>query len=209
MNHHPIFGFQTLAKALSFALAVQLTGIPALGQTIPTALNIVVVEGEGDTGPVRQRPNHVPVIRVVDENEKPVSGAAVVFTLPTEGSTGVFPNGAKTLMVLTDASGEATAQGLRFNQLPGKVPVNINVSYKGLTAHTNVTQTSVAPAGYKPGGTGHTGRLVTILVIVAAGGAGGAVYATRKSSNPTTAVTPAGPQPIGITAGTATLAPPH
>ena len=134
----------------------------------------------------------------------------MVFTLPTEGPTGAFPNGAKTLMVQTNAQGTATAEGLRFNQLPGKVPVNVNVSFKGLTAHSSITQTSVAPAGYKPSGGGHTGRTVAILLLLAAGGAGGAVYATHKSSNPAaTVTTPPGPQPIGITPGTPTLSPPN
>jgi hypothetical protein len=207
MNHHPIYGFQAPAKALSLALALQLAGIPVQGQTVPNALNIVVVEGEGGSGRVSRQPSQPPVIRVVDEKQSPVSGATAIFTLPTEGATGTFPNGAKTLMVLTDSQGTATAEGLRFNQIPGRVPVNVNVSYKGLTARTSITQTSEAPAGYKPGG-GHTGRVVAILLLVAAGGAGGAVYALHKSSN-SAATGPLGPQPIGITPGTPTLSPPN
>ena len=169
----------------------------------------VAVEGEGATGPVRERPSHVPVIRVADEKEKPVSGLAVVFTLPTEGATGAFPNGAKTLMVMTDAEGTATAQGFRFNQIPGKVQMNVNVSYKGLTARAYITQTSVAPAGYKPSKGGHTGLLIAILAVAAAGGAGGAYFATHKSGTTTPSTTITGPLPISLTPGTGTLAPPH
>lgn len=189
-------------------LVLQLIGMPVKGQALPTALNIVVVEGEGATGPVRQHAPHIPVVRVLDEKQSPVSGASVVFTLPTEGATGVFGNGSKTLMVTTDQQGTASAQGLRFTEIPGKVPVNVNVSYKGLTARTIITEMSEAPAGYQPGKGGHKGLIVALLVVLAAGGGAGAYLALRKNGTmaPTT---PAGPQPIGITPGTGTLAPPH
>jgi len=210
MNHFPIFGLESLAKTLAFALALQLAGAPALAQTLPTAINIVVVQGEGATGPVRQQPKTLPAVRIVDEKQAPVSGAAVVFTLPTEGATGEFSNGSKTLMMVTDAQGIASAKGLRFNQIPGKVPINVSASYKGLTARADIMQVSEAPAGYKPSSSGgHTGRIVAILAVLAAGGAGAAIYATHKNgSTPTTPTVPT-VQPIGITPGTGTLAPPH
>jgi hypothetical protein len=69
---------------------------------------------------------------------------------------------------------------------------------------------SVAPEGYKPGGNSHTGRLITILAVVAAGGAAGAFAAMRgNGSKAATSTIPTGPQPIGITPGTPSLAPPH
>lgn len=208
MNHRLTIGLQWPAKALAFALALQFACVPVPGQTLPIALKIVAVGGEGATGPVRQAPSQVPTIRVTDENEKPVAGAAVVFTLPTEGATGEFPGGSKTLMMVTDAEGTASAKGLRFNQLPGKVPVNINVSYKGLTTRAIITQVSVAPAGYKPGGNSHAGKWIAIVAVVAAGGAAGAFLGLRGNGT-SNATIPAGPAPIGITAGTTTLAPPH
>jgi hypothetical protein len=133
----------------------------------------------------------------------------VVFTLPTEGATGEFGNGSKTLTVLTDSEGVAVAQGLRFNQIPGKVPVHVNVSYKGLTARTNITQIVVAPPGYKPGGGGGSGKVIAIVAALAAAGAGGAFYALRSSGKTTSTTAPTAPAAIGITPGTGTLAPPH
>ena len=191
-------------------LVLQLAGAPIDAQTIPTALHLVTVRGEGAAGRVRQRAGEEPTVRVVDENEKPVSGAAVAFTLPTEGATGSFGNGSKTLTLITDSSGVASAQGLRFNQIPGKVPVHVNASYKGLTARTTILQISEAPAGYRPSAGGGHGKLIAILGIIGAAGAGGAYYAIsqNKSSSPT-AITPTGPSAIGITPGTGTIAPPR
>jgi hypothetical protein len=203
------FSYATPLRTLAIVLVMQLAGIPAPGQAMPAALKIVALEGDGATGPVRSRPSHVPVVRVVDEIDRPVAGAAVMFTLPTDGATGVFPKGEKMLMVMTDDKGIASAQGLRFNQVPGKVPINVNASYKGLTARTSLTLESVAPAGYKPGrGGGHHGTLIAIAAAAAAGAVGGVYYAT-KGGGATPAPTPAAPQPIGLTPGTATLGPPH
>lgn len=221
MTFQWIFRSKAAAQAVAILLALQLTGshaagqsIPTAGPRIPTALNIIVVQGEGAAGQVMQRAAQDPSIRVVDEREEPVTGAAVVFILPTEGATGTFGNGAKTLTVLTDAQGVATAQGLRFNQIPGKVPIHVNASYKGLTARASITEVSGAPAGYEPPvakrGGGH-GKLFIILAIVAAGGAGGAVAAMHGSgsSSSPASTPPVGPAAIGLTAGVGSLAPPH
>jgi hypothetical protein len=209
MKDPVIFGYRCLAQALVFTLALQAVGWSADTQTLPTALSIVDVQGEGATGRIRQRTSVSPAIRVVDENRNPIRGAAVVFTLPTEGATGVFGNGEKTLTVVTDERGSAAAPALRFNDVPGNVQVHINVSYKGLTARSSITQKSEAPAGYKPDAHhGGSGKLIAVLLLVAAGGAGGAVFATRKGGSSSTS-TPAGPPAIGITPGTGTIAPPR
>jgi len=209
MTNHWIFLSKAVSQALAVALAIQLGGLPAAAQSLPAMIRIVVVQGDGASGRVSQRAARDPAVRIVDEKEAPVVGAAVEFTLPTEGATGVFGNGAKTLTILSDARGDAVALGLRFNQVPGKVPVHVNASYKGLTAHTSILQIAEAPPGYKPGGGGGKGKIVAIFAVIAAAGAGGALAATRKSSSSAT-TTPAATTPaIGITAGTGTVAPPH
>lgn len=192
-----------LSVSLSFLIA-----FPALeAQTMPTQLNIVVVEGEGAINNVRQRVAREPVVRVEDENHKPVAGAAVVFTLPTEGATGEFGNGSKTLTAMTDSQGQAVAQGLKMNQVAGKVPIHINASYRGLSARTSIMQVSVLPPGAKAstGGGGH-GALIGVLVAVGAAAAGGGAYlATRQGNKSSTPTAPPAPALIGITPGTGTI----
>ena len=196
-------------KSLAILLCI-LIAFPALqAQTLPTELNIVVVEGEGATNNVRQRVARSPLVRVEDENHKPVAGAAVVFTLPTEGATGEFGNGAKTLTVLTDRDGTAAAQGFKLNPVAGKIPIHVNASYRNLSARVIITQFSVLPPGAKPAGasSGGHGVLIGVLVAVGAAAAGGGIYlATRSKSTPSAIPTPpAGPTPIGITPGTGTI----
>jgi hypothetical protein len=175
---------------------------------MPTELNIVVLEGEGATNNVRQRVARDPVVRVEDENHKPIAGAAVVFTLPTEGATGEFSNGAKSLTIMTDSQGRATAQSLRLNPVAGKVPIHVNASYRGLTARTSITQFSVLPPGAKAssssGGGGH-GGLIAVLVVIGAAAAGGGAYFATRNSNSAVGTPPPTVAPIGITPGTGTI----
>jgi hypothetical protein len=206
MNTHLEFWTKSLALGLSFLIA-----FPSLhAQTLPTELNIVVVEGEGAINNVRQRTAREPVVRVEDENHKPIVGAAVVFTLPTEGATGVFSNGGKSLTILTDREGTATAQGLRMNQTAGKMPIHVNASYRGLTARTSITQYSELPPGAKASSGGGHGALIAVLVVLGAAAAGGGAYlASHKSSTSTSGVTPPPITAIGITPGTGTIAGGH
>src|SRR5215471_20360318 len=129
MKTHFKYGTNSLSITLSFLLSFQMAApAAAQSQALPTELNLVVVEGEGAINNVRQRVAREPLVRVEDENHKPVVGAAVVFTLPTEGATGQFGGGAKTLTVLSDSSGLAAAQGLRMNPVAGKIPIHVNAS---------------------------------------------------------------------------------
>ena len=197
-------GMQPLAIGLSLLMVLPI--LPA--QTLPTQLNIVVVQGEGAINNARQRVTREPIVRIEDENHKPLAGVAVVFTLPTEGATGEFTRGAKSLTIMSDSQGQAAAAGLKLNGMPGKVPIQVNVSYRGLTARTTITEISVLPPGAKASArSGGHGALIAVVVIAAAAAAGGGAYfATRKTSSAgTPTVTPPGPTPIGITPGTGTI----
>jgi hypothetical protein len=209
----------TSALFLQFALPIgaqQAPAVPPPPPGLPTELAIVVVEGEGAMLDVHQRAGKDPVVRIEDQNHSPINGAVVVFTLPTEGATGEFTGGNKTVTVTTDSQGMAMGKGLKINQVPGKLQVHVTVSYKGLSARTNIVEFVEGPAihgtqGVKSGG---KGKWIAILALIGGAGAGGAFAAMgKKSSTPATPTpgspTPSAPTPIGITPGTGTIAPPH
>jgi len=182
-------------------------------QTPPTALNIVVIEGEGVIHNVQQRDRRDPAVRVEDQNGAPIKEAAVVFTLPTEGASGEFGNGSKTLTLVTGADGLAKAQGLQVSRVNGKLPIHVSASYRGLSARTIINQFI---EGAPPGATGRKGgshKMIVILAIIGAGAAGGGYYAYSSSKNTTTIATPpttpSGPAAIGITPSGGTIAPPR
>jgi hypothetical protein len=198
---------RALCVWLCYLLCVQAIVPSVWAQNPPTRIEIVVVEGEGAINNVGQRSSRIPLIRVQDENDKPVAAAAVVFTLPTDGASGVFGNDEKTLIATTDARGEVTAAGLRVNTVPGRLQIHVNASYRGQTARTNITQFNMAVPGKRVGGGGKTALIV--LAIIGGAAAGGAAFALNGNgtSNPATPNAP--PTPIGISVGGGTVGPPR
>lgn len=199
---------RALSIALSYFLCVQAVLPPhAYAQNPPAKLNIVVIAGEGAINNVGQRSSRDPVVRIEDENGKPVVGASVVFTLPTEGASGEFTNSDKTAIVVTDNRGEAAVAGLKLNQVPGRLQIHVNASFRGQTARTNITQFNMEVPGKRANGSAKT--IVAILAIAGAAAAGGVVASTRGSKG-AAAPTPAPvPVPITISPTPGTVGPPR
>jgi len=191
-------------RVLSLLLALWL---PVTAQVAPM-LNLVVLEGEGATNNIRLRTAREPVVQVQDENHKPVAGAIVVFTLPSNGAGGVFANGAKTLSMVSDNNGQAVARGLRPNGLKGNFQIRVNASHNGQTASVSINQINAAlTASGSTASTGISGKLIAVLAVVGAAAAGGAIYATRGGNG--NAATPVPPTPgTTIAAGAGTVGPP-
>ena len=166
-----MYEMRYLAGSLSVWMA--LTAIPLRSQE---TLNLIVVEGEGAINKIPQGTARDTIVQVEDENRKPVAGAVVVFTLPSQGAGGTLVNGAQTLTVTTDAQGRALAQGLQVNRVGGQWQMRVNASLGNRTGSVTVTETNVAAA------------------------AGGAVAATRGGGGGS----PAG-APTTISAGAGTL----
>jgi hypothetical protein len=179
--------------------------VPATAQVAPM-LNLVVLEGEGATNNIRQRTAREPVVQVQDENHKPVAGAIVVFTLPSNGAGGTFANGARTLSMVSDNQGQAVARGFRPNGLKGQFQIRVNATFAGLAAAIAITQTNVALAA-TAGSSAGSGKLIAVLVAVgAAAAAGGAYYATHNGNGTPTVITPPA---TTIAAGTSSVGPPR
>jgi hypothetical protein len=195
-------------RYLSLLLALW---IPATAQVAPM-LNLVVIEGEGATNNIRQRTAREPIVQVQDENHKPVAGAIVVFTLPSNGAGGVFANGARTLTMLSDNQGQAVARGFRPNGLKGKYQIRVNASHQGRTASTSINQTNavLAASGAATAGAGLSAKLIAVLAVVGAAAAGGAYYATHSGSGtPAAVITPPGTTGTTIAAGAGSVGPPR
>lgn len=169
------------------------------GSPARAKLNIVVVEGEGAINGIRQRAAHAPVVRVEDENQRPVARAAVLFMLPDSGPGGVFAHNARSLLVRTDKTGRAVAKGLRANDRQGKFEIRVQASFQGVTVTASMTQVNSIKAAAGAGGVSR--KLIVILAAVGAAVAAGVVVARRHSGS--TDATPT------ISAGTPTVGGPH
>jgi hypothetical protein len=174
---------------VGLCMLISLDGLSplALAQDIPAHIDIIVVAGEGVTSAVHQRVTQEPAVRIEDDDHRPVAGVPVVFALPVSGTSGEFTNGSKTLTVLTDKAGLATAHGLKANEEPGKLQIYVTASFHGLRARTLINQIVEAPPG-TPARVQHTSSKSSgkwkwvVLGIVAAGGAAAGIYFARHTS---------------------------
>ena len=189
-------------------ISVFLAAFLAAPEAFPQqALNLVVVEGEGAINNIRQRTARDPIVRVEDENHKPVAGAAVVFLLPSQGASGTFAGGAQTLTVMTNAQGLAVGRGLKPNSVQGQYQIRVNASFRGQTATASISQTNaLAVAGAAATAAGVSGKLIALLLIAGGAAAAGAVVATHNGGGGSPPAVP----PTTISAGTGSVgAPSH
>lgn len=161
-------------------------------------LSIVVLEGEDAVNNIKQRTAREMMVRVEDENHRPVAGAAVTFLAPNQGASGTFIGGNHIVTVTTDNLGRASASGFKPNNIVGKYQVNVTATFAGTVATTVIAQTNallaagaVTGAAAGAAAAGH-GLLIAVVVGVAAAAAAGAGIALShgsKSSTPATGST--------------------
>lgn len=75
--------------------------------------------------PAGARIAHPLTVEVTDETGQPVAGAAVSFQLPPEGPSGLFSNGLRTDLILTDAAGRASIHSVQLNRTGGQFRIRI------------------------------------------------------------------------------------
>ena len=198
------------------ALVLAIAGIPgtptaAFGQAVAAnpqsdiaVLLIRVVEGESAVHGAGSRVQRALTVQVTDETGRPLEAVAISFRLPDSGPSGVFPNGLRSALVLTDAQGRASAWDVRWAAEPGPVQVRVTAVKASARAGAMVTQYvsasktagphSVFGQPPKPRNSpqpGATGKLVAVVIAVAGAAAGGAALALGRSKQST------GPAAIG------------
>jgi hypothetical protein len=164
-----------------------------------SSLKLLVLAGEGAINNIKLRMARDPAVQVVDENDRPVAGAAITFALPDRGASGVFANGARSMTILTNEQGMATATGLTPNTVAGDLPIQVSASYQGQTTSAVITQTNIVGAG-----AGMSAATIGIIGAVVAGAAVGAVVALGGGDNTPAAARPSGTASVrtgGVTIG--------
>jgi hypothetical protein len=171
---------------LSLSMAMMMA-VPEVALTAPaqdsgvSKINLVIVEGEGAINNVRQRTAREPIVQVEDENRKPIAGATVLFILPDSGPSGTFAKGSRTLQVLTNSKGQAVAKGLKLNNISGKFQIQVEASYKGMSANTAINQAN-AVLSTAAGGTGISGMVASTLAVAASVAAVAVILTVKKDS---------------------------
>src|ERR1017187_3542822 len=76
------------------------TALEHMPQSATPRLAIVIIEGESAINNVKARTARPVVVRVEDENHRPVAGVSVAFSLPGGGPGGTFLQGGKLFTIL-------------------------------------------------------------------------------------------------------------
>lgn len=98
---------------------------PCVAMAQIAVLQIKVLDGEGAVHPPGARVVRPLAVEVTDENGQPVAGAAVSFQLPPEGPSGLFANGLRTDLILTDTAGRAVIHSVQLNRASGPFRIRI------------------------------------------------------------------------------------
>ena len=164
------------------ALVAVCAGALLLSAQSPT-YHIVVVRGDNATNRVKKgRATSQAVVEVRDENNNPVAGVLLTFTLPTVGPGGVFTSGGAMTTAVTDAAGQATVS-YTPNSLAGSFNLGVSAQVSGQPPVTaNIAQNNIATAAAAGG---ISGAMIGVIVGVVAAGAVGGILATRSSGSST------------------------
>jgi hypothetical protein len=186
-------------RAIIVALCFLLTGVPVLAQeSAPPKLFITILDGEGALNNIKQRTAREPIVKVEDENHKPVAGATVLLLLPNSGPSGTFLDGTRVYTGRTDLKGEVHATRIKPNQSSGKFQIQISATYGGITAHATINQTNSSESSVV---TPHAAHAVPVkVIIITAAAVGGGLAAGLLLT--------LGSSPIGIAAGNHTVGAP-
>lgn len=147
----------------------------------------------------RGKVNSQAVIKVTDENNVPVAGIVVAFTIPMlSGGGASFADGASTTTATTNASGVASAS---FSVAPDASEFSISATAStpgsAVTASVPVSMSAAAAAGTAAGVS--TALIATVVAVGAAAAVGVGVAVTRgNSASPQTA---GGTVPVRIGVG--------
>ena len=143
------------------------------------------------------------VIQVLDQNDRPVEGAEVVFRFPLNGPGATFRNGNTSQTVRTNGQGQAAATNWTANNQVGAFTVHVNAAYGNQLGETTVAMTNVTrivedTSRRKKLTSWYSPKWVKIALIAgAAATAAGVILATRggssSSSTPTITITPGSP----------------
>ena len=150
------------------------------------------------------------VVQVLDQNDRPVEGAEVVFRFPLNGPGATFRGGNTSQTVHTNGQGQAAAMNWTANNQVGTFEVHVTAAYGNQLGETTVSMSNVTRIvdegkGARKGAKWYSPKWVKIALI--AGGAAtvvGIVLATRGGGSSSTTV-----PTITITPGSPTVGGPH
>ncbi len=180
--------------------------VPAIAPLpVEQSLKVVPLAGKDEMNDLERKIMAPLVVQVLDQNDRPVEGAEVVFRFPVSGPGAVFPGGKAAQTARTNGQGQVAALNWMANGQVGRFEVHVSASYGNQIGDTTFSMANVLRVVQKHGKSEKKGGWFspTWVKVAVIGGAAalvvGIVLATRgggghsTSGNPTVTVTPGSP----------------
>lgn len=106
------------------------------------SLKVTPLAGNGEMNDLERKVMAPLVVQVLDQNDRPVEGAEVVFRFPLTGPTAAFPNQKNAQTFKTDADGQAAATGWMANREVGNFVIQVTASRGNEMGSASVTMTN-------------------------------------------------------------------
>ena len=175
---------------------------PAPGTSAPTVaappLNIAVLEGKNAVNSVSLLRSVAPVVEIRDQNDFPVEGATVVFTLPEQGVGGTFAGDGTSFSTRSDSHGQASAPPIVPRQA-GKFQIKVAATAGDRKGEVVITQTNAMGAYVGPPVPGRPFYKKKLTYVIAGGAVAAIILAitlthhSGSGSSNTIVITPGTP----------------
>ena len=165
-------------------------------------LKVIPLAGKGEMNDLERKIMAPVVVEVIDQNDRPLEGAEVVFRFPISGPSAVFAGGKSSQTLRTNSQGQAAAVNWMANDQVGRFDVHVAASYGNQVGEVTFSMSNVQRITQKQGKEkrGWFSPLWVKVAVIGGGAAlvAGIILATRggghsTSSNPTVTVTPGSP----------------
>ncbi len=107
-------------------------------------LKLLVLAGNGEMNDLERKVMAPLVVQVLDQNDRPVEGAAVVFRFPLDGPGATFAGGKTSQTVRTNGRGEAAALNWMANGEVGTFEIHVTADYGNELGEATVKMQNVS-----------------------------------------------------------------
>jgi len=110
---------------------------------VEQSLKINALAGNGELNDLERRVMAPLVVQVLDQNDRAVDGAQVVFRFPLNGPSATFSDGKTSVNVRTNSGGQAAAVNWMANGQVGEFEVHVSATYGNQVGETTVKMSNV------------------------------------------------------------------
>lgn len=131
------------AMAQQPALASPAEAKPAGALPAVQNLKLIPLAGNGESNDLERRVMAPLVVEVLDLQDRPIEGAAVVFRFPLRGPSATFADQKSAKTVRTNSQGEAAATGWMANGEVGTFQIHVTATYGDQIGETTISMSNV------------------------------------------------------------------